>query len=86
MKFLLAAAVAAVAIMSAGCSATPRRPAVSSWGQPVTKGFKPLDQVAPHARPMVMGKETLAECMRRPESLADGGAGCVNAIEDLPVR
>jgi hypothetical protein len=85
MKHLLFAAALAVALMSTGCS-TARRPAVSSWGQPVTKGFKPLDQVAPHARPMVLGKETLAECMRRPESIADGGAGCMNAIEDLPVR
>lgn len=48
-------------------------------------GFKPVDQVAPHARAMVQGKMSLADCLKQPESLADGGAGCLRAIKDLPV-
>ncbi len=49
------------------------------------RGFKPIDQVAPHARAMVQGRMTLEECLKQPESIADGGAGCLRAIRDIPV-
>ncbi|MCX7624872.1 MAG: hypothetical protein N2Z21_01450 [Candidatus Sumerlaeaceae bacterium] len=48
-------------------------------------GFKPVDEVAPHARAMVQGKMSLSDCLKQPESIADGGAGCLRAIKDLPV-
>jgi uncharacterized protein YceK len=73
-----------VAVLS-GCnsmsSLTTHRPYVKR-GDP---GFKSLDQVAPHARAMVQGKMSLADCLKQPESIADGGAGCLRAIKDIPV-
>lgn len=72
-------------VLLTGCqtmnSLTTRRPFVRKGD----RGFKPIDQVAPHARAMVQGKMTLDECLRQPESIADGGAGCLRAIRDIPV-
>ncbi|RMH30284.1 MAG: hypothetical protein D6691_01520 [Candidatus Hydrogenedentota bacterium] len=48
-------------------------------------GFKKPEEVAPHARAMVEGKMSLADCLRQPESIRDGGVGCMRAIRDLPV-
>jgi hypothetical protein len=48
------------------------------------RGFKPAGEVAPHARAMAEGEMTLEECLRQPESIADGGIGCMRAIRDLP--
>jgi hypothetical protein len=80
---LVVTVIAAVAILS-GCSRIGsgfHRPYVRR-GDP---GFKPVDQVAPHARAMVQGKMSLADCLKQPESIADGGAGCLRAIKDIPV-
>ncbi len=72
-------------MLLSGCSSmsslTTHRPYVRK-GDP---GFKPIDQVAPHARAMVQGKMSLADCLKQPESIADGGAGCLRAIKDIPV-
>ena len=79
---LLAAAALTMALV--GCSSTGNR--TGSFGRPVDKGFKPATQVAPHCRAMVEGRMTLAECMALPESRADGGRACIQAIRDMPAR
>lgn len=52
--------------------------------KPFGSDFKPIDEVAPHARAMVEGRMSLAECLQQPESKADHGVGCMKAIRDLP--
>ena len=83
LKVLMLSVLAVVLL--GGCqsvaSLTTHRPHVRKGD----RGFKPLDQVAPHARAMVQGKMSLEECLKQPESIADGGVGCLRAIRDLPI-
>ncbi|MGB9692359.1 MAG: hypothetical protein ACPL7D_09340 [Candidatus Sumerlaeaceae bacterium] len=80
---LIAGALALTAI--AGCSTMNHFGTHRPYVRRGDLGFKPVDQVAPHARAMVEGKMSLADCLKQPESIADGGAGCLRAIKDLPV-
>lgn len=80
-RFLLCVVVC---VVCAGCT----RVGVIHRYEPPTvtnRGCKPASLVAPHARAMVAGKMTLAECLQQPESIADKGVGCMRAISDLPV-
>ena len=76
--------VAALAIALAGCSSSGSR--LTSFGRPVDKGFKSASEVAPHCRAMVEGRMSLDQCMALPESQADGGRACIQAIRDMPAR
>lgn len=77
MKTFVFLAMMAALLVLTGCNTGPR---VSSWGQPVARGTKPLSQVAPCCRDMVQGKITLAQCMEKPECKANGRACCMNAF------
>ncbi len=83
LLFRLALIVSAIALLS-GCNTAGS--GSRAFGKPVGSGFKPADQVAPHCRAMVEGRMTLAECMQLPESRADGGKACIQAIQDMPAR
>lgn len=69
----------------AGCSTVSHLTTHRPYVRRGDLGFKPVDQVAPHARAMVQGKMSLSDCLKQPESIADGGVGCLRAIRDLPV-
>jgi uncharacterized lipoprotein YajG len=77
MKTFVLLAVMAGMLLLAGCASGPR---VSSWGQPVARGTKPVSQVAPCCRDMVLGRITLAQCMEKPECRANGRRCCLNAF------
>ncbi len=79
---LIVAATLAIAL--AGCSSIGARS--TSFGRPVDKGFKSASEVAPHCRAMVEGRMSLDQCMALPESQADGGRACIQAINDMPAR
>ena len=79
---LIVAATLAIAL--AGCSSSNSRQ--TSFGRPVDKGFKTPTEVAPHCRAMVEGRMSLDQCMALPESQADGGRACIQAIRDMPAR
>ncbi|MCX7018282.1 MAG: hypothetical protein NTY46_04640 [Candidatus Sumerlaeota bacterium] len=74
--------ILAAAVLFGGCTAATTRPTVSRIHD--RGDFKPIGQVAPHARAMVEGRMGLPECLQQPESIADGGRGCITAIRDLP--
>lgn len=85
MKRLTAVAVL-ISIAGLTACSTYSRQLSASHGYGLKTDFKPIDQVAPHARAMVEGRMTLDQCLRQPESKADGGVGCISAIKDLPAR
>lgn len=83
MRIAQVAAVSFVAVLLCSCKHGTglRHTSLVARGD---RGFKPAGEVAPHARAMAEGEMTLEECLRQPESIADGGIGCMRAIRDLP--
>jgi outer membrane murein-binding lipoprotein Lpp len=86
---LAVAAAASTSLLLSGCATSGRSPsyhAATQWGSVTTQGVKGADEVAPHARGLATGQETLAQAFQRPESKQDGGVAVMNAVKDLPVN
>jgi hypothetical protein len=77
MKNALALASAcALVVLFSGCATT----GAISGGAVTTRGLKPATQVMPCCRDLVEGRISLAECMEKPECIANNRQCCMNAI------